>query len=335
MQYRLPVLMFAAAAAALSVPAAAKDLKQVKMAEVVRSQFYVPMYVALTNGYVEDEGLDVELVTANGGDRVGALLISGQVDFALSGPEVPIYIRNGESPDKPTIFSALTATDGFFFASREPIEDFDWSMVDGEKVFGWRPGSTPELYLEYVLKEHGLSEDTVAGITTNVGMAARDGAWMSDQWPFGIFTEPSLSKLEAAGELHVLASIGAEIGRADYTVFFAMDDWLAENKDVAQGWTNAIARAQAWMETASKEEIAAAVAPFFPGLSEENNFSVVSRFLENAEPIWSKSTVVSPEGLAKAQEIMVEGGVLPKDDVLAYDAIVDASFAEAAEAEFK
>jgi len=335
MQYRLSALLMAAAATVFSLPATAQDLKPVKMAEVVRSQFYVPMYVALTNGYVEDEGLDVELVTANGGDRVGALLLSGQVDFALSGPEVAIYIRNGESPDKPTIFSALTATDGFFLASREPVEDFDWTMLDGEKVLGWRPGSTPELYLEYVMKQHGVSEETVAGVTTNVGPAARDGAWLSGQWPFGIFTEPSLSKLEAAGELHVLASIGAEVGRADYTVFFAMEDWLAENKDVAQGWTNAISRAQAWMETASKEEIAAAVAPFFPGLTAENNLSVVSRFIDNAEPIWSKSSVVSPEGLAKAQEIMVVGGVLAEKDKLPYDTVVDASFADAAEAEFK
>ena len=42
------------------------ELIKVKMAEVVRSQFYVPMYVALSKGFVKDEGLDVELVTKDG-----------------------------------------------------------------------------------------------------------------------------------------------------------------------------------------------------------------------------------------------------------------------------
>lgn len=310
----------------------AEEMTKVKMSEVVRSQFYVPMYVALTNGYMKDQGLDVELITANGGDRVGAMLLSGQVDFALAGPEVPIYIRNGESPDKPKIFSALTATDGLFFVSREKIEDFDWSMVNGKQVLGWRPGSTPELYLEYTLKQHGVDAATVEGIITNVGHQARDGAWISGTGDFAIFNEPSLSKLEAAGELNVLASIGAQVGRADYTVFFAMESWLEEHPEIAQKWTNGIARAQAWIETASDEDIATAIAPFFPGLSAEDNLSVVKRYRHNSEPIWSKTTVVSEEGLAKAQEIMVSGGVLKQEDVLDYGAVVDVSYAEKAQA---
>ena len=126
------------------------DKVKLKMAEVVRSQFYIPMYVALSKGFVGDEGLEVELITANGGDRAGALLLSGQTEFALAGPEVPVYIYNGESPDKPVIFCALTATDGLFLASRQKLDMFDWSMLNGKKIMGWRPGSTPELYLEYV-----------------------------------------------------------------------------------------------------------------------------------------------------------------------------------------
>src|ERR1700704_1225353 len=116
--------------------AGAADKVKLKMAEVVRSQFYVPMYVALTKGFVADEGLEVDLVTANGGDRAGAMLLSGQTEFALAGPEVPIYIYNGESPDKPVIFCALTATDGLFLASRQKLDRFEWSMLNGKKIMG-------------------------------------------------------------------------------------------------------------------------------------------------------------------------------------------------------
>lgn len=332
MKSMLKVLAAGALVAFAFQGAQAAELRKVTLAEVVRSQFYVPMYVALTNGYVADEGFDVELVTANGGDRVGALLLSGQADFGLAGPEVPIYIYNGESPDKPRIFSALTATDGLFFVSREPIEEFDWSMVEGSSILGWRPGSTPQLYLEYVLKEHGVDAATIDGIITNIGPQARDGAWLSGTGEFAIFNEPSLSRLETEGYATVLASIGTEVGRADYTVFFALESWLKDNRDVAQGWTNAIARAQRWIETASDADIAAAIAPFFPGLSDEDNLAVVQRYRNNPEPIWAESTLVSREGLDMVQKIMVIGGVLPDDKLVAFDDLVDVSFSEAAEA---
>ncbi len=320
------------APAALAQEAAPKI--KLKMAEVVRSQFYMPMYVALSKGFVADEGLDVEMITTNGGDRAGAMILSGQADFALAGPEVPIYIYNGESPDKPLIFCALTATDGLFFVSRARIDTFDWSMVNGKKIMGWRPGSTPELYLEYVLKQKGVAPTTVSSIVTNIGPAARDGAWVAGMGDFAIFNEPNFTKLEQAGIAHLVASIGKEVGRADYTVFFAKKSWIEKNPIAAQKWTNAIARAQAWAKTASPKEIAEAIAPYFPGLSIEENIAVVERYRTVGVQIWAESTLMDKGGLAKAQEIMTVGGVLPADRHVAYDRIVINDFADKAQAKF-
>lgn len=318
-------------AAALTLSqASAADLIKVKMAEVVRSQFYVPMYVALGKGFVKDEGLDVQLVTTNGGDRAGAMILSGQADFALAGPEVPIYIYNGESPDKPLIFCALTATDGFFLASRKKIDNFKWSMLNGKEIIGWRPGSTPELYLEYVLKKHKVDAGTIKKIVTNIGHAAHDGAWISGRGDFAIFNEPNLTKLEEAGHAHLITSIGKNVGRADYTVFFAKKSWLAKHGDVAQKWTNAIARAQAWVQTASVKEIAEVIKPFFPAQTLKDNMIVVNRYRTLGVPIWATSPIVDRGGLAKAEEIMTIGGVLPAKKQVPYDKIVDASYGEKA-----
>jgi NitT/TauT family transport system substrate-binding protein len=319
-----------AAVFTVSSDSAAGPIK-LKLAEVVRSLFYVPMYVALSKGFAADEGLDVELITANGGDRVGALILSGSADFGLAGPEVPIYIYNGESQDKPLIFSALTATDGLFLVSRQKIDKFDWSMINGKKVLGWRPGSTPELYLEYVLKQRGVDAATIKSIATNVVQTARDGAWSSGMGDFGIFNEPNFTKLEAAGQAHFVASIGKEVGRADYTAFFAKKSWLEKNGEVAQRWTNAIARAQAWVKNANVKEVAETVAPYFPGLGLDDNIAVVTRYRTVGVPIWAESTVVNPEGLAKLETIMVSGGVLAPDKRVPYDKLVTTAYAEKAQ----
>ena len=324
------------AAIALSAPmgAAAQEKIKLKMAEVVRSQFYIPMYVALAKGFVAEEGLDVEMVTTNGGDRAGALILSGQADFALAGPEVPIYIFNGESADKPLIFCALTATDGLFFVSRKKIDKFDWSMVNGKKIMGWRPGSTPELYLEYVLRQRGVDEATVKGIVTNIGPAARDGAWISGMGDFAIFNEPNVTNLEKQGHATLVASVGKEVGRADYTVFFAKKSWLEKNPLAAQKWTNAIAHAQHWMKTAETKDIAQAIIPYFPGLTLEDNMTVVDRYRSLGVQIWAESTAMDKGGLAKAQEIMVAGGVLPADKIVPYEKLVTTDFALKAQAKF-
>jgi len=320
----------AAAAFGAMSNATAADLVKLKMAEVVRSQFYIPMYVALGKGFVKEEGLDVELVTTNGGDRAGALVLSGQADFGLAGPEVPIYIYNGESADKTLIFSALTATDGLFIGSREKIENFKWSMMEGKKIMGWRPGSTPELYLEYVLKKNGVSADTIKSIITNIGPAARDGAWLAGAADFAIFNEPNLTKMEQAGKVHFVASVGKEVGRADYTLFFAKKSWLDKNADAAQKWTNAIAKGIAWTKTASAADVADAIAPFFPGVTKEENMTVVNRYRTVGVQIWSDSVIPDAAGLAKAQEIMVVGGVLPADKKVAIDKLVVPTFADKA-----
>ncbi|AMN40099.1 ABC transporter substrate-binding protein [Rhodoplanes sp. Z2-YC6860] len=311
-------------------PAHAAELVKVKLAEVIRSQFYMPMYVAIAKGYAKDEGLDIELITNNGGDRTGAMVLSGGADFGLAGPEVPIYIYNGESADKPIIFCALTATDGLFIASRQKYDKVDWSAINGKKIMGYRPGSTPELYLEYVLKQNKVDAATIKGITTNVAQTARDGAWISGVGDFGIFNEPNLTKLIQGGHAHYFASVGKEVGRADYTLFFAKKSWLEKHKDIAQKWTNAIARAQVFVQNASEREIAETVAPFFPGLAIDDGVTVVNRYRTAGVPIWATSTILDKAGLAKAQEIMVSGGVLPAGKEVPYEALVDTSYGEAA-----
>lgn len=299
---------------------------KLRIAEAARSYFYTPMYVAIGKGFAKAQGLEVEVTTTAGGDRVGALVLAGGTDVGLAGPEVPIYIVNGESPDKPAIFCAVTGTDGFFLAAHAKTDKFDWSMLNGKKIIGYRPGSTPQLYLEYVLKQKGVE----ATIITNIAPAARVGAFMSGAADFGTFLDPDLSTLEKAGQATMVASIGAQVGRADYTAFFAMRSWLAKNADIAQRWTNAMTAAQDYIKTASPADIAAATAQFFPGIATADTVTAIERIRNSGAPIWAGSPLVNEAGLAKLEEIMVSGGTLVKGKAPAYAALVERQYADAA-----
>jgi NitT/TauT family transport system substrate-binding protein len=322
----------AMAATALAPRGARADGAPVKLriAEAARSYFYTPMYVAIGKGFAKAQGLDVEVTTTTGGDRVGALVLSGGTDVGLAGPEVPIYIVNGESPDKPAIFCAVTGTDGFFLASRKKIAKFDWSMLNNAKIIGYRPGSTPQLYLEYVLKQKGVDIMTIQKIVTNIAPAARVGAFMAGQADFGTFLDPDMLNLEKTEKGFAVASIGAQVGRADYTAFFAMRSWLAKNADTAQRWTNAMAAAQAYIKTASPADIAAATASFFPGVATADTVIAIDRIRNSGAPIWADSPLVNEAGLAKLEEIMVNGGTLFRGKETPYDKLVIRQFADTA-----
>ena len=53
-----------------------ENLKSVKLNEVTRSVFYAPQYVAIANGYFEEEGISLEITTGQGADNVMTYLVS-------------------------------------------------------------------------------------------------------------------------------------------------------------------------------------------------------------------------------------------------------------------
>lgn len=52
----------------LGANAGAQELETVRLSEVVRSVFYAPQYVAIANGFFEEEGIKIDLSTAWGAD---------------------------------------------------------------------------------------------------------------------------------------------------------------------------------------------------------------------------------------------------------------------------
>src|SRR5215813_4756290 len=262
-----------AAAGSLSIASPRNVLAQgkppvkIRYNEVVRSLLYAPAYVAITKGYFKEAGLDVTLTTAFGGDKSTAALLSNAADIALIGPETAIYVLNSDSSTKIRIFCGLTSTDGFHLMGREKVDKFDWKMLKGKEILGFRPGSTPLLFLEAALRQNGLDPQADVKLMNNVGIPARVGSWLAGQNQFAIFIEPDASQLELDGKGHFLASIGETVGFADYTSFMATDKYIHDNPEVLQGWTDAIAKAMKWTAAAPAEEIAKVLQEFFPGVN--------------------------------------------------------------------
>ena len=76
------------------------ELKTISVNEVTRSVFYAPQYVAINNGYFEENGMKIELSTGQGADAVMTAVLSGQCDIGFAGPEASIYVYNEGKEDR-------------------------------------------------------------------------------------------------------------------------------------------------------------------------------------------------------------------------------------------
>ena len=315
----------------LSAPrvlAQSKPPTKIRYNEVVRSILYAPAYVAITKGYFVEAGLEPTMTTAQGGDKSMAALLSGAADIALMGPEAAIYVQISDSPTKARIFCGLTATDGFMLVGREKADKFDWKALKGKEVLGFRPGSTPLLFLEAAMRKNGLDPQTDVKLINNVGIPARVGAWLAGQGQYAIFIEPDASQLELDGKAHFLASIGETVGFADYTAFMATDKYIHDNPTIIQAWTNAIAKAMTWTASAPAAEISAVLQQYFPGVSAQALTAAAQRY--QRLKIWKSTPVIEPAAMDKFQDILVQGHVLDANKRVKFDDLITNAFAKKA-----
>lgn len=302
----------------------ANGMTTVRLNEVVHSVFYAPQYVALANGYFEDEGLAIELSVGNGADKSMTALLSDSADIALLGTEAGIYVINEGRENSVKAFAQLTQRAGNFLISRTDGENFDWESLRGKSVIGGRKGGMPELVLEYVLKQKGLENDVE--IINNISFESTAGAFAADVGDFTVEFEPTATSLEQEGVGFVAASLGTECGFVPYTVYMASSEYMEENPDIIQKFTNAVYRGQLWTENHTSEEIAEVIQSYFPENDVETLAGIIERY--KSQDTWRATPVYSEEDFELFEDIMEEGGELTRR--VAFDELIDNSFAQKA-----
>ena len=300
---------------------------RVRVAEVTRSIFYAPQYVAIAEGIFEENGIDVELTTTWGGDKTMTTLLSNGADVALVGSETSIYVY-AQGTDDPVInFAQLTQTDGTFLVSREKIDHFAWEDLKGSTFLGQRKGGMPQMAGEYALKQKGIDPQNDLNLIQNIDFANISSAFASGTGDYVQLFEPTASVFEEQGVGHIVASFGKESGTIPYTVFMAKESYLKKHSDTAKRFTKALYEAQQWVDTHSAEEIAKAIEPFFQDTDLELITTVVDRY--KSQHSFATNPILDQEEWNNLQNIMNEAGELPMR--VDHSKLVDNSYAEDAQ----
>lgn len=307
----IAILMFSLAACNNNGTPKTTELEKVRIAEVTRSIFYAPQYVAIAKGFFKAEGLDVTLTTTPGGDKTMTTLISGGADVALVGSETSIYVYAQGANDPVINFAQLTQTDGTFLVSREKIDNFSWDQLKGSTFLGQRKGGMPQMVGEFVLKKHGIDPHQDLTLIQNIDFANIANAFASGTGDFVQLFEPTASIFEKEGKGYIVASFGKESGHVPYTTFMSKESYIKENPEIIEKFTRAIYKAQQWVDSHSAEEIATAVMPFFPDTDLEIMTTVVERY--KSQGSFATNPILDEEEWINLQNIMKEAGELPEE----------------------
>lgn len=303
--------------------------------EVAHSVFYAPMYVAVEEGYFQEEGLDIELVTGFGADKTMTAVLAGEADIGFMGSESSIYTYNEGAQDYVVNFAQLTQRAGNFLVAREEMPDFTWEDLKGKTVLGGRKGGMPEMVFEYVLKQNGMDPETDLVINQSIDFGSTAAAFAEGKTAadFTVEFEPGATSLEMEGKGYVVASLGEDSGYVPYTAFSAKKSYIEENPDVIQGFVNALQKGMDYVQKHTPEEIATVIEPQFPETDKETITAIVKRYYD--QDTWKENLIFDKESFELLQNILESAGELEKRTP--YDDLVTTEYAkkaaETAEAE--
>lgn len=302
------------------------SLTKIRLNEVTRSVFYAPQYVAIAKGFMEEEGLEIEITTGQGADKVMTAVLAGQSDIGFAGPEASIYVYNEGKEDYCQVFAQLTQKDGSFLVAREGTDNFSWQDLKGKTVIPGRKGGVPYMTFEYVLKKNGINPQTDLVLDDSIKFDLMAGAFSGGTADYVTLFEPTATMTAQAGKGYVVASVGEASGEIPYTAYFASKSYIEKNSETIQKFTNAIYKAQKWVEEHSMKEVAEAIKDFFP----DTDVDLLATVLQSYKDIdaWKTVPTMKQESFDLLQTVMEEAGELKQR--VPFEKVINNSYAEKA-----
>ena len=289
-----------------------KDYNKINLNEVTHSIFYAPLYVAMNQGYFEDEGLSVSLTNGGGSDTSMSALLTGSADIILAGPETVVYTQQEGVADKPVVFGQLTTCDGSFIVSKENDQDFNLSNLVGETIIGGRQGGLPAMTLQYIIENNGYTIGTgenEINLRTDVAFNLTASVWEGDSSvKYCTLFEPTATNIEKEGKGYVVASLGEISGSIPYTCFATKESYLEEHSDVAEKFLKAVSRGYDFIVSNDSEIVAEALLPSFEGNTVEELQVAVEQYISISA--WSSDMILTEESFNNLMNVMLNAGVI-------------------------
>lgn len=295
------------------------NMNSIKIAEVTHSVFYSPLYVAIEEGYFNEENIDIKLILTPGADKVSAAVLSGDVQIGFAGAESAIYVYEKNEKDYLQIFSGLTKRDGQFILGRKNKKDFSLKDLYGKEILVGRSSGMPALNFLNALKNEEIDKNKIK-INYNIDFASLSGAFIGNTGDYVNLFEPTALKLEKEGYGYVLQSIGLLSGEMPYTTFYARKSYIENNKEIIKSFTKAIDKGLEFVKNNDEMKIAKSIYKQFPDLSLNDLSTIIKRY-KDADSFLD-SSYIEEKLLINLENLLIDNNLL-KDYVPYNDLIIE------------
>lgn len=284
-------------------------LKTINLNEVTHSVFYAPLYLAIENGYFEEEGLKINLTNGGGADNSMTAVLSGTADIGLMGPETVIYVYNQGKADYPKVFGQLTQKDGAFLVSRNAEPDFEWTDLRGKEILAGRKGGVPAMTFEYIVNQLDMYDGVDLTLNYDVQFNLMTSAFLAGTADYCTVFEPTASEYQASGQWHIVASVGSQGGDIPYTSFIALDSYIKNNAETVKSFLKAIKKAHEFLATNTELAVAEAIVKQFPSTTINSIETSIKSY--KAINAWKTDLQATEASFTRLQDIMDNAGELP------------------------
>lgn len=223
--------------------------------------YYLPLTIAEQLGYFKDEGLDVTISDFAGGAKALQALIGGSADVVAGAYEHTITMQSKGQDIRAFALMGQAPQISIGVVSSKAREFTSAKDLKGMKVGVSAPGSSTNMAVDYFIGQAGLkpSDISVIGIGTSAGAIA---AVRGGQIDAISNVDPVMTMLEQHGDIKVVANSrtlkGTEKlfgGPMPAATLYAPEDFIRKYPKTVQALTNAIVRADRWLQKAGPSDI--------------------------------------------------------------------------------
>lgn len=286
----------------------------------LRSEFWLPVYLAHQLGYFKEEGLVVEFVTYKDGPIAFQGLHAGDSQFCMLSAE-PVLKAYDMGKESKIILSTLRSKP-YMFVAKKGIKDV--RELKGKIIFAGMPGSAPYSFVQSILLHAGINPE-------------KDVTWANMEYgaSLGALEKGTVDAIYLRSTAkNEVKSIGANIlidvsdpkqhkkiygtDKYESTIVTVTKDYAKKNPLIIQKFANSVVKAILWQSRASDELVAKTIAPLFEGAKFD------AERISYLRPSLSTTGDISKEGYETIVKFCLETKLISKP--IPYENIIDTSF---------
>jgi NitT/TauT family transport system substrate-binding protein len=313
------------AAPLLVRPAVAQD-REILIAEPTRSVSYLPIYLAITEGYFKKAGLNAKMLTAEQNGAAINATLAGQAFSFLGGPERVAFAR-AQGGQLRSVVNCVDRGNVYFMAAKgtgpKAGEDIG-AYLKGKRIAVGPRGTSPHSVMRYVLMaKFNLDPDKDVQLT-EVPTSAPYVAIKARLADIGVGSEPAIAQGIGQGLWdEPFYNAPKQLGPLAYSVLNVAKSVIDKEPQLVTDFVAAAIQAQKTTLT-EPDRVRAIAAREFPTMNPADLKATLDRTY--ADDLWSPDGAISRQSWTTMHSVVRTIGALKVD--VPYEDVIDNSFVE-------